>query len=93
MQFLYPFFQCIDDVSHLYTQGLLFNYLFLQWLVDVLPVFFSTPFFISHFTKATALDFLDRTAISIEPSRLMKIPWGFFALPRGRFDRPPLDPT
>ena len=38
--------------------------------------FFSMPFLVSHFTKPTALGFLDRTAISIEPSRLMKISWG-----------------
>ena len=36
-------------------------------------LYFSMPFLVSHFTKPTALGFLDRTAISKEPSRLMKI--------------------
>ena len=35
-------------------------------------VFFSTPFLVIHFSKATVFGFLDRTAISIEPSKLMK---------------------
>ena len=43
---------------------------------------FSTPFLVSHFTKATALGFLERAAISIALSKLIKISWGFFALPR-----------
>ena len=44
---------------------------------------FSTPFLLSDFTTATALGFLDRRAISTEPSRLMKISWGLFVLQRG----------
>ena len=39
------------------------------------------PFLVSHFLKATALGFLDRTAISIELSKLMKI-WRFFVFHR-----------
>ena len=36
-------------------------------------LYFSTHFLVSHFTKATALGFLERTAISIALSRLMNI--------------------
>ena len=47
---------------------------------------FSMPFLVSHSTKAW---FLDRTAISIEPSRLMKISWESFVLPREGVNLPP----
>ena len=44
-------------------------------------LYFFITFLVSNFTKATALDFLDRMATSTEPSKLMKMSWGFFALP------------
>ena len=44
---------------------------------------FSMPFLVSHFTKATALGFLEQTAISIALSRLMNISWEIFVFPRG----------
>ena len=56
-----------------------FSFLMACWCSSCI---FSIPFLVSHFTEATALDFLDRTTISMEASKLMKISWGFFALPR-----------
>ena len=35
----------------------------------IFSLYFSMPFLVSHFTKATAFGFLDRRTISIEPSR------------------------
>ena len=44
---------------------------------------FPMPLLVSHFTKATVLGFLERTAVSLALFRLMNISWEFFVLPRG----------
>ena len=44
---------------------------------------FPMPFLVSHFTKATVLGFLERTAVSLALFRSMNISWEFFVLPRG----------
>ena len=48
--------------------------------------FFYTFLLSCHFTKAIALSFLDRTATSIEPTKLLKMSWDFLLCQGGRLN-------
>ena len=88
--FLLMFFICKLKGLHLiFTVGNCCIFFFDGLLMFFLYCIFPTSFLVSYFTKATALAFLDGAVTSIEPSKLMKIPWGLFSLPREGIKPPP----